>query len=223
MTALTMGLLIIGGLIGLAAWVWLLVAAFRAGIGWGLLILLLSWSCIPVIIFAVRHWDAAKRPLMLWAVGFLVSLVGYLIAFFALGMEMGSMVDETGGLAARPSAEIESESSILPPPRPTAEPTHPSWEAVVREIDQDDNTNWETMVPSPTPATGRPREGLLNWDELPGFIGRTMILELDNNTIMTATLESVEDDRVRMRHVIGGGEASYWIERNQVELIRLAN
>lgn len=223
MTALTMGLLIIGGLIGLAAWVWLLVAAFRAGIGWGLLILLLSWSFIPVIVFAVRHWETAKRPLMLWAVGVLVSLAGYLIAFFALGMEMGSMADETGEIMARPSAEIESESSILPPPRPTAEPTHQSWEAVVREIDQDDDTSWEAMVPSPTPATGRPSEGLLNWDELPEFIGQTLILELDNNTIMTAKLESVEPGRIRMRHVIGGGEASYWIERDQIERIRVAD
>jgi hypothetical protein len=229
MTALTMGLLIIGGLIGLVGWIWLLVAAFRTGIGWGMLILLLSWSCIPVIIFAVRHWESAKRPIMLWVVGFLVSLAGYLIAFSALGMETSSSVEETSEVTARPDTEIETESSLLPPQRPTAEPTHPSWEAVVREMDKadqagkTDNADWEAMVPSPTPATGRPSEGLLNWDELPKFTGRTLILELDNNTIMTAKLESVEPGRVRMRHVIGGGEASYWIERDQIERIRVAN
>lgn len=232
MTTMTMVLLIVGGLIGLVGWIWLLVAAFRTGIGWGLLILLLGWSCIPVIIFAVRHWESAKRPIMLWAAGFLVSLAGYLVAFFVLGMEMSSMVEETGEVTTRPDAEIESESSLLPPQRPTAEPTHPSWEAVVREMDQADqadqahnadNADWETMVPSPTPATGRPSEGLLNWDELPKFIGQTLILELDNNTIMTAKLESVEPGRIRMRHVIGGGEASYWIERDQIERIRVAD
>lgn len=223
MTALTMGLLIIGGLIGLVAWIWLLVSAFRAGIGWGLLILLLSWTCIPVIIFAVRHWETAKRPIMLWAVGFLVSLAGYLVAFFALGMEMGSIVEETGEVTTLPETKIEEEASLLPPPRPTAEPTHASWEAVVREMDKGDDADWETMVPSPTPATGRPREGLLTWDELSGAIGRNVVLELNNNTITTAKLESVESQRVRVRHVIGGGEASYWIDRDQIDRIRLAN
>lgn len=35
MTVLTTGLLVVSGLIGLAAWVLLVVAAFRTGAGWG--------------------------------------------------------------------------------------------------------------------------------------------------------------------------------------------
>lgn len=222
MTALAMGLLVIGGLIGLAAWVWLLVVAFRAGIGWGLLILLLSWTWVPVIIFAVRRWEAAKRPIMLWAVGFFLSLAAYLIAAFALGTGFDSIVEEAGGLTARSEPVTESDRSILPPPRPTAEPTHPSWEAVVQEVSREDGADWETMVPTPTPITGRPG-GWLSWDELPDFLGRRMVLELENNTITTAALEAVEPDRIRIRHIIGGGETSYWIDRDQVALIRLAD
>ena len=223
MTALATGLLVVGGLIGFAAWVWLLVVAFRAGIGWGLLILLLSWTWVPVIIFAVRHWEAAKRPILLWGVGFLLSLAAYLVAVFTLGMGFDSIVEEAGGLTSRPEPVIESDPNILPPPRPTSEPTHPSWEAVVQEVNRDEGADWETMVPTPTPITGRPGEGWLSWEELPGFIDRTMVLELENNTIVTAALEAVEPTRIRIRHVIGGGEASYWIDRDQVERIRLAN
>ena len=40
---------------------------------------------------------------------------------------------------------------------------------------------------------------------------------------VTAALEGAETDRVRIRHVIGGGEASYWIERDQITSIRLVN
>ena len=221
--ALTVVLLTIGGLIGFAAWVWLLVAAFRVGIGWGLLIFLLSWTWIPVIIFAIRYWKEAKRPLMLWGVGFVFSMAAMLIAIFALGMDFDSIIDETDGLIAQPAAETESEESILPRPRPTAQPTHPSWEAVVREIDRDKGDTWEALVPSPTPITGRPGEGWLRWDELTNHIGHLMVVELKNSTVMTTAMEAVEPDRLRVRHVIGGGEASYWIERSQVDRIRRAD
>lgn len=223
MTALTVVLLSIGGLIGIAASVWLLVVAFRAGIGWGLAILLLSWTWVPVIIFAVRHWQAAKRPIMLWAVGFLFSLAAYIIAVFALGLDLSSIVDQAGGRLAKPDAEIETPKEVLPPPRPAAEPTPPSWEAILQEVDRDTNTSWETLVPSPTPGSGRPGQGWLEWDEAINYIGRPVVIVLTNNTTMTAALEAVEPHRLRVRHIIGGGEASYWIDRDQVAQIRLAN
>ena len=221
--ALIAVLLVIGGLIGFAAWVWLIVVAFRVSVGWGLLVLLLSWTWVPIIIFAVRYWEKAKRPIMLWGVAFVLHLAAVLIATLALGIELGSIVDETGGLIARPGAEVNIEDRVLPPQRPTAEATHPSWEAIVREIDRDKGDSWESHVPLPTPVTGGSRKGLLSWDEAAGYIGRAVILELNNNTTMTAALEVVEPDRLRVRHVIGGGEASYWIERDQVKRIRRAN
>lgn len=220
---LTTILLVVGGLVGFAAWVWLIVVAFRISVGWGLLVLLLSWTWIPVIIFAVKFWEKAKRPILLWAVGFAFSLAAVLVATLALGLELGSIVNDTGGLIALPGAEIEAEDETLPPPHPAPESTHSSWEAIVREIDREKDDSWETLVPSPTPITGRHGRGWLEWDQTANHIGRTVVIELTNSTTMTAALEAVEPNRLRVRHTIGGGEASYWIDRDQVEAIRLVN
>jgi hypothetical protein len=209
-------------LVAFAAWIWLLVVAFRVSVGWGLALFFLGWTLIPLVVFAVQQWETAKRPVILYAASCLVMLVTSAVAVFALGLELGSMVSQGGGLIARSGAEPETETNVLPPPRPTAQPTHPSWEAIVREIDRDDDATWETFVPSPTPITGRPGAGGLSWDELGSWIGKAVVVELSNGTVVTAALEAVEPDRLRVRHVIGGGEAAYWVERDQVDYIRPA-
>ncbi|MGD8439263.1 MAG: hypothetical protein PVG53_01915 [Holophagae bacterium] len=215
--ALTMLLFALGGLVGFVAWIWLVVAAFRVGSGWGVVMLLLSWTVIPVIIFAIRNWDLARRPVALVVAGLIVNLVASVVAFSVVGIELGSVVADTKVPGSIP-AENESPPELLPPPRPTAQPTHPSWEAVVEEMDRDTGNNWESFVPSPTPVD--PRSAILSWDQAATRIGRTVVVELANSTTVTAVLEAVEPDRIRVRHTIGGGEASYWIERNQVVAIR---
>ena len=92
---------------------------------------------------------------------------------------------------------------------------------MVKEVERREES-WEAFVPSPTPISGRPGEGLLTWDELGTLIGHAVVVELENDTVVTAALEAVEPERIRVRHVIGGGEASYWIERAQVRLVRPA-
>jgi len=219
---ITTVLLAVGGLIGLVAWIWLLVVAFRVSIGWGLLIFFLGWTWIPIIIFAVKYWDLAKKPIILYAICFAISATAYLIAVFIIGINLESIVEEGGGIVATPGVEVEADRPILPPPRPTALPTHPSWEAIVTEVDRDqEDTSWEEFVPSPTPATGRPDQ--LSWAELNSYAGRTVIIDLKRGVPITATLEGAKGDRLRVRHAIGGGEASYWIEREKITGIRLAH
>jgi len=219
---LTTILLALGGLIGLVAWIWLLVVAFRVSLGWGLVILLLSWTWIPVIVFAVKYWDLAKKPIILYAVCFGVSVVAYVVAVFVIGMNLGPLADGGDGFGTGRGASVEDDRPVLPPPRPTAMPTHPSWEAIVNDLDrEEDDTSWEELVPSPTPTTARPDQ--LDWAELNSFAGRTVIIEIEHGVPITATLEGAEPDRIRVRHVIGGGEASYWIEREKIKQIRLAN
>lgn len=212
-------LMTIAGLICLVSWVWLLVAAFRVGVVWGLVLFFLAWTLIPVIVFAARNWDEAKRPLILYAAGLTIAAASYVFAIFAMGRELDFSVEDAGPPITVGDSEVAGDDPVLPPPRPTSLPTHASWEAVVSEMESDSEADWETMVPSPTPSTGT--RGGLEWDELGSLIGRKVIVELNNGTVTTAALEAVEPHRLYIRHVIGGGEAAYWIERDQISRIRL--
>jgi hypothetical protein len=66
-------LLGVGGLIALVGGIWLLVVAFQESILWGL-------GCLFVpfvgIVFAIMHWPVARRPVLVWAVGFVLILAG---------------------------------------------------------------------------------------------------------------------------------------------------
>ncbi len=216
------GLIAIGCFISLVAGIWLLITAFRVSVGWGLLIFFLGWTWIPIIVFAVKYWDKAKRPIIIYGAGFAVAVLATAVGTLVLGLELGSVMEDSGEFVAMPETEIEPDRPVLPPPRPTALPTHPSWEAIVTEVDRgQEDTSWEEFVPSPTPATGPPDQ--LSWAELNSFAGRTVIIALKRGVPITATLEGTKGDRIRVRHVIGGGEASYWIEREKITGIRLAH
>ena len=212
-------LFIVSSLVCLVAWIWLLVVAFRASLGWGLLVFFLSWLLIPIIVFAVKFWTEAKRPVILYALGMILAFAAGGTAVFVMGMELGAMTGDDG--ASVTSDGVSPGGAVLPPPRPTARATHPSWEAVVKEIEREDDGDWEALVPTPTPVTGRATG--LAWDELPGHIGRRGVVKLTNDTTVVAALEAATSDSIRIRHVIGGGEASYWIKRPEIEHIRLAN
>jgi hypothetical protein len=202
-------LMAIAGLLCLVSWIWLLVAAFRVSLVWGMVLLLLAWTLIPVIVFAVRYWDEAKLPLALYGAGISLAAAAYVAAFMTLGRELDRSIETTG------RAATADDESLLPRPRPTSLPTHASWEAVVDEIDETTDATWQSLVPSPTPVAGG-----LEWDELGSLVDHKLTVELKNGTVTTAVLEAVEPHRMRVRHVIGGGEAAYWIERDQITRVR---
>ena len=67
-------LLILGLILGVVGGIWLLVVAFKTSIWWGLGCLLIG----PVsLVFAVMHWQDAKKP-------FLISLAGTVLIIVAV-------------------------------------------------------------------------------------------------------------------------------------------
>jgi hypothetical protein len=60
-------LFVFGLLESLYAGVWLLVVAFRTGVGHGLLMFFVGW--IYAIIFSILHWDVAKKPFITAIIG----------------------------------------------------------------------------------------------------------------------------------------------------------
>ena len=63
----------IGGIATLIGSIWLIVAAFRESIIWGLCSLFIPFVSL---IFAVTHWDESKRPVILLVGGAVISAIG---------------------------------------------------------------------------------------------------------------------------------------------------
>lgn len=59
MTMAWMALMVVGGLVSLAAFVWLLVIAFKESTVWGLVCLLIPFA---MLVFVFKFWDEAKMP-----------------------------------------------------------------------------------------------------------------------------------------------------------------
>ena len=69
-------LMVVGYGIAIVGGIWLLVVAFRESLGWGLCSLLLP---IVSLVFAITHWDDAKKPFLTNLVGVAVVIVGILL------------------------------------------------------------------------------------------------------------------------------------------------
>jgi hypothetical protein len=57
----------LGVFLGLMGWVWCLIVAGKVHLGWVVGMFLMSVIVCPW--FAIKHWDRAKRPFIVWLIG----------------------------------------------------------------------------------------------------------------------------------------------------------
>lgn len=90
------------GLVALAAYIWLLVVAFKQHVGWGLGVLFLS--PIAAIIFAIKYWKESKVPFLAYmgcstlGLAILIYVMGHLGGFGMIALakdyQDGTLTDE---------------------------------------------------------------------------------------------------------------------------------
>jgi hypothetical protein len=69
---MVMVLAIVGGMMALVGWVWVMIIAFSESVPWGVGIFCFS----PVaIVFGVLHWDDAKVPTILYSAGLILAII----------------------------------------------------------------------------------------------------------------------------------------------------
>ena len=73
----------VSGLLAVAAFIWLVMRAFRKHFLWGIAVLVLS--PISAAIFGIRHWRDEKQPLLLYLGTFITSVGLGLVVFTAWG------------------------------------------------------------------------------------------------------------------------------------------
>jgi hypothetical protein len=73
MNAIGMILSLVGGVVGLVGFIWLVVVAFKESILWGIGCLLVP--CVGIV-FAIMNWEKAKKPFLIGLGGSLLASVG---------------------------------------------------------------------------------------------------------------------------------------------------
>jgi hypothetical protein len=95
----------LGGLIVTVGGIWLLVAAFRVSVIWGLGSLFVPFISLA---FVITHWPEAKRP-------FLVQLVGCLIVVAGLGLGFATL-GQLAAMVPQPTQASATETPASGPP-----------------------------------------------------------------------------------------------------------
>lgn len=89
-------LLFLLGLAATAGWVWMVAVGFRRGPLWGIALLLLA--PFSIVVYAVKYWDEARKPFLLYAGTSFASLA---VALLAIPLMVGQA-------ASQISADFES-------------------------------------------------------------------------------------------------------------------
>ena len=71
-------LVILGILLCAVGSIWILVAAFKESILWGLGVLFIN--SIVTIIFVIMHFEETKKPFIIWIIGVVLMIVGVVIS-----------------------------------------------------------------------------------------------------------------------------------------------
>jgi hypothetical protein len=71
----TSKLMLAGALISGIGWIWLIVVGFSVSAVWGIGILIFNTPAI--LLLAALHWDEARAPFMIWALGVALLIVGF--------------------------------------------------------------------------------------------------------------------------------------------------
>ncbi len=105
----------LGVLLSVVSNVWLIVAAFRAGIGWGLATLFLP---LASLVFVIMRWTEAAKPFIVGLVGTLLIVGGTVASVLDLRRLAATHVspETTGNVAAREPSLFERVSGLKQQP-----------------------------------------------------------------------------------------------------------
>lgn len=226
-----MVLMVVGSLGSLAAFVWLLVIAFRESTGWGLVCLFIPFA---VLVFTVKFWDQAKLPFFGCLAGATLGLfaaVGYSMTSVNIGIEEYADLGES---VAWEAPTLEPYPSIEPEDEPNVQQEDPEPNQISEILDEVIESSAELRTPDHEDAleildeTGDPprpprihRDGhLIPVSRLESLQGERVVLILNSLERVSAYVVGVDGDSVKLRHRVGGGSVIYTIQFDGIKEVR---
>ncbi len=233
MTMAWMVLMGVGGLASLAAYVWLLVIAFRESTVWGLVCL-----CIPfaVLVFGFKFWNEAKTPFLACLVGLILLVVGgigYSMTSVNVGIEEFPDLGEQVGWDS-PAIDSSPDVGDLEEGDEPAPEEWPEPDSASREVDEvmesaadlhalaDEDALSILDEPGEEPPPPRPhRDGtLIPVSKLGSLQGERVVIVLNTLERVSAYVVGVDNQTVLLRHRVGGGSVTYSIDFDDIKEVR---
>ncbi len=219
-------LLAAGLLVWLAAVLWIVVAAFRSSLLWGVVLVVLT----PLyVIYALLEW---RQPGVRYA--FLVSVLGLLLAavgwYGGAGRSVMASLDRIGAvLPPEMRSEVEEVAERLPTAVPPDEPL-PNQAAVPKdpEILKVDPLEEIYQIPPAPPLPPQPEQAVqppsrpvLAWRKVPvgslrGYLGSRARLVLRDGRTVEGMLMPGADESLMVEQQQGTGRVAYEYLLNQI-------
>jgi len=235
MTMAWMVLMVVGGLISLAAFIWLLVIAFRESAVWGLACLFIPFAAL---VFAFKFWDETKMPFFGVLVGSFFAVfggVGYSMTSVNLGIEEYADLGERVAWESPTVDPIEYdqpgdlESDEQDPPAEFQEPDQGVEEtdmvmAAAAELNSSDHEDALSILDEagePPPPPRPHRDGtLVPVSSLGSLQGERVVIVLNTLERVSAYVVGVDNTTVQLRHRVGGGSVTYTVDFEDIKEVR---
>ena len=233
MTMAWMVLMVVGGLVSLAAFIWLLVGAFRESMVWGLACLFIPFA---VLVFAFKFWDEAKMPFLGYLAGsilLVVGGVGYSMTSVNVGIEeFPDLGEQVGWDSPATDSFPDAGDHEGDEPAPEEWPEPDSATIAVDEVmesasdlhilDHEDALSILNEPGGEDPPPPRPhRDGtLVPVSKLGSLQGERVVILLKTLERVSAYVVAVENETVELRHRVGGGSVTYSIEFDDIKEVR---
>ncbi|MCD4750936.1 MAG: hypothetical protein K8R59_16300 [Thermoanaerobaculales bacterium] len=235
MTALWFAVIVVGGIGGLAAGIWLLVLAFRESLGWGLACLFIPFAAL---VFAVKFWDEAKIPFIITLVSagvVLVGTLGYSMFTVNAGLNDFSEFDDSSSWNPRTELPPDGDPISYPSETPWAIEERDDVDTLVEDagtpflesetnlgIDTEEGTVAVPIESEPPPeGRGRRKNVTIPKANLHLMIGEKVELILYSGQRISARVESITADKVFMKHRVGGGSVTYSVPLGVISEVRI--
>ncbi len=213
-------LLVILGIAGLITWIWLIVAAFKEHVGWGIGMILLPFPL--AIVFAALHWQEAKKPFLAYMITNILFTVIWFKMFyqvFSESMDIASQ-QQSGEISEQEAQRRMFEMLGMEVPPELMEKTQESSteDEISKLTEQLEQSGSSEPAAAPEPVrveTFTP----IKLSSAKRHVGKVIQIKTINGVVKEGTLKEVRYNSIVMTREYRGGDFTFEVLNRTVDSI----